>query len=189
MVASLAGLFEPAGVGDDVVAAIVVQVAYAEAVGVFFLVGFFGDGVEGPGFEGLLPVEGDETEITFVGADEDGGFVAEEVGELGGFVSDGIKDLVFWPGGFGFAGVFEDEGGGAGEADDKEIGEAVVVEIVGPGEEVVGVEIGGLGLGGIDFVSFFEGGAFVPVWAVDEIEVAVAIDVRRRLRLRSSRCW
>ena len=50
------GLAVVALLGEDVVAAVAVEVADAHAVGVLMLAGVAGDGVERPGFGGLVRI-------------------------------------------------------------------------------------------------------------------------------------
>ncbi len=144
------------------------------------------NGVVGPFFQGVGPVDGGVAE-GFFGVEDTFGFaVAVEVGELGGFVVDLVVDFGHGPvlvdtvG----AGVYINAGVGAGEAVDEVVGEFVVVEVVDEGEEVVGVfvvgEVGAFDLlagGFVDFVAFGEVGAFVPEWAGDDVDFAVGVEV------------
>ena len=75
------------------------------------------------------------------------------------------------------AGVLVHEGGGAGEAGRQDVVPAVAVEVVHPGEEVVGVPFAVLRLGRVDLVLLRELRPREPVGAVDDVGVTVPVQV------------
>src|SRR5437660_9862276 len=97
------------------------------------------------------------------------------------FVIGDLQDQVALPVLVLALGVFVPGGVFAGEADDEDVSPAVAVEVVGEGEEILGIPVRIVGLGHEIFASvlvFFasgEVGAFVPVGADDDVHLAVFV--------------
>ena len=63
------------------------------------------------------------------------------------------------------------------KANGEDILESIAVEIVNPGEEVFGVPLTILRLGGIDLVLDLEAWPLVPMRSVDEIDFPIVVQV------------
>jgi hypothetical protein len=116
--------------------------------------------------------------------------VAVHVDELRRLAVGDVEDVMDRPGAGLALGVLVHEGGVAGEAEDQDVRPAVGVEIVGVGDEVVGVARGAvegrlvraLVMGGFDGVgdALLEVGALPDEPARRDVDVAVMVEIRDR---------
>ena len=90
-------LLEPTRRDEDVLQAVAVDVADAEAVAERLRGGHLRDAVERPRLEALLRLERGEAELAVRGADEFGLRVADEIHELRRLVADRLQHLVLLP--------------------------------------------------------------------------------------------
>ena len=173
------GLLEPAVLHQQVHPAVAVHVADAQPVPERDGGHLLGDRVERPRLERAIGVERGVAEEAVPRADELGPLVAHDVRELRRLVADLVEDLVLRPvpGVPLGARVLVDEGRRAGEADREDVVPAVAVEVVDPGEEVVGVPFAVLRLRRVDLVLLLELRPREPVGAVHDVDVAVPIQV------------
>lgn len=195
------GLLEPAGPDEDIVAAIGIDVAEAEAVEEFVVaVALCSDAMKRPLDFGVVPIRrGGVTEIVARAANQLAFAVAEEIAEGGGFVIGGGEDEMALPMAFFVLGIFVPESFLAGKTDVNNIRPAIAIDVEGEGEEVVGVFVllaegafeagdgdrfaGGVGgfegmVGGTIFVADFEIRAFIPKGAGGDVHVAVVVEIR-----------
>src|SRR5439155_5279661 len=124
--------------------------------------------------------------------------VPGEVGESRRFVVRHVEDDVLLPMAVAALGILVPSGNFTGKPEDENVVPAVLVEIVGEGEEIVGVSViaaecafealDGLLLavgvllleslcGGIIFVAYLEVRPFIPVGAGDDVHFAVVIEI------------
>ena len=174
-------LLEPAGRDDDVGQAVAVDVADAQAVAERLGGGHHGDRVKCPRLEALLRFERGKAELAIRTADEFGLLVADEIDELRRLIADRLQNLVLLPRLVVIAGprILVDVSGRAGKTNNKDIVPAVAVEVIDPVEEVVGVAFAVLRLRRVDFVLLLEVGPLEPVGAINDVRLAVAVDVAR----------
>lgn len=203
------GLLVPAIRFKDVDTPIAVDVAGAVAVRVpedFLVIGLVPrrDRTEAGLAERVLPIDLGVAELTAMTAlvvlrvlhaiarvaEELRLAVAIDVDELRGFTVGDIEDIMNCPGA-GFAlRVLVDEGGVAGETEDQDVLPAVGVEVVGVGDEVIGVAgravegrlVRALLVRRLDGVgdTLLEVGAFPDVPAGGDVDVAVMVEVGDR---------
>ena len=172
------GLLPPALTGEEIVAAVAVDVAVAEAVGEALPFGIRGGGgMEDPGAGGVFGIRRGVAEAIIGHANQDGRAGGEERAEGGRLVVHGEEHDVTAPDAAGGAGVFIPRGINAGKTEHEHIGPGVAVEIGGEAEKIIGVDERVEGLGGINLVAGFEIGTGIPVGTGDDIEVAVLVDV------------
>ena len=131
--------------------------------------------------ERLFGVKRQIAKFSIAGTDKFGALITDQVHELRRFVADRIKNPVTRPKliEFVFSRILKDEAGSAGQACGQDVVPAITVEIVDPGEEVIGIAAPILRFWRIDLMANRKLGAFPPVGTVYDIGLAVAVQVAK----------
>ena len=175
----LRGLLKPTLGVDDIQLAISVNVANSEPMTKLFIGDLGGDCYKLPWLKRSRPVDRSVAKETIAGTHKFWPIIAHELHELRGLVGHPIKDLVFLP---QFVRIrcpwiLIDKRGSARETNGKDILESVAIEIVNPGEEMIGVSLTVLGLGQIDLVLDPEVWPLIPMRSIDKIDFPVVVQV------------
>ncbi len=175
-------LLEPAVLRDQIDPPVAVDIADPQAMAKRHRGDLFRERVKRPLGKGLVWIGRCIAEETFPRADQLRLLVAHEVHPLRRLVRDRVEHLVLGP---GFivpcrAGILVDETRRPRKTGGEDIPQAVAIKVVNPGEKVIGIALPRLSLGGINLAFRREFRPREPVGSIDDVGMAVGIQIARR---------